>query len=92
MYDKSKSCEIIVFLTGFTTEGSSLTTVTDKRTMQENCFFSFKLPSTFCVNKDIHRPVHSTHRRKIRFIEGNAKCHHLKKLPVNGLCGRCLSA
>ncbi len=29
-------------------------------------------------------------RRKIRFIEGNAKCH-LKDKPVKGLCGRCLS-
>jgi hypothetical protein len=81
MYDKSKSCEIIVFLTGFTTEGSSLATVTDKRTMQENCFFSFKLESTFCVNKDIHRQVHSALHRKTRFIEGNAKSHDLKKLP-----------
>ncbi len=30
-------------------------------------------------------------RRKIRLIENNAKCRHLKKLPVKGLCGRCLS-
>jgi hypothetical protein len=30
-------------------------------------------------------------RRKIRLIEGDAKCLHLKNLPVNGLCGRCLS-
>jgi hypothetical protein len=28
-------------------------------------------------------------RRKIRLIEGNAKCRHLKNLPVKGLCGRC---
>jgi hypothetical protein len=30
-------------------------------------------------------------RRKIRLIEGNAKCRHLKKCPLKGLCGRCLS-
>ncbi len=30
-------------------------------------------------------------RRKIRLIEGNAKCRHLKKLTWKGLCGRCLS-
>ena len=29
--------------------------------------------------------------RKIRLIESNAKCCHLKKWPVKGLCGRCLS-
>jgi hypothetical protein len=29
--------------------------------------------------------------RKIRLIEGNAKCRHLKNLIVKGLCGRCLS-
>jgi hypothetical protein len=29
-------------------------------------------------------------RRKIRLIEGNAKCRHLKNWPVNGLCGRLL--
>jgi len=30
-------------------------------------------------------------RRKIRFIEGNAKCRLLKNLPVKGLCGRYCS-
>jgi hypothetical protein len=30
-------------------------------------------------------------RRKIRFIEGNAKCRHLKNWHVKRLCGRCLS-
>jgi hypothetical protein len=30
-------------------------------------------------------------RIKIRLIEGNAKCRHLKKLPVKGPCGKCLS-
>jgi hypothetical protein len=30
-------------------------------------------------------------RRKIRLIEGNAKCRHIKNLPVKGLCVRCLS-
>ncbi len=30
-------------------------------------------------------------RRKIRMIEGNAKCCNLKKWPVKELCGRCLS-
>ncbi len=30
-------------------------------------------------------------RRKIRLKECNAKCRHLKKLPVKGLCGRCLT-
>jgi hypothetical protein len=34
---------------------------------------------------------YSVLRGKIRFIEGNAKCRHLKKWPVKGLCGRCLS-
>jgi hypothetical protein len=29
--------------------------------------------------------------RKIRLIEGNAKCRHLKNLTVKVLCGRCLS-
>ncbi len=29
-------------------------------------------------------------RRKIILIESNAKCRHLKYLPVKGLCGRCL--
>jgi len=33
----------------------------------------------------------SLERRNIRLIEGNAKCRHLKKWPVKGLCGRCLS-
>jgi hypothetical protein len=32
----------------------------------------------------IHRKVH-LHQ------ESNAKCHYLKNLPVNGLCGMCLS-
>ncbi len=27
----------------------------------------------------------------INFIDTNAKCRHLKKLPVKGLCGSCLS-
>jgi hypothetical protein len=27
--------------------------------------------------------------RKIRLIEGNVKCPHLKNLPVKGICGRC---
>jgi hypothetical protein len=27
-------------------------------------------------------------RRKIRLIEGNAKCRYLKNLPVKGICGR----
>jgi hypothetical protein len=31
-----------------------------------------------------------TPRRKIRLIEINAKCRHLKKLFVKELCGRCL--
>jgi hypothetical protein len=30
-------------------------------------------------------------RRKIRSMEGNAKCIHLKNRPVKGLCGSCLS-
>jgi hypothetical protein len=30
------------------------------------------------------------YRRKIRLIEGNAKCRHLKKLTWKGLCGRFL--
>jgi hypothetical protein len=30
-------------------------------------------------------------RRKIRLIEFNAKCRHLKKLTLKWLCGRCLS-
>jgi hypothetical protein len=30
-------------------------------------------------------------RRKIKLIEGNAKCRHLKNGPGKGLCGRCLS-
>ncbi len=30
-------------------------------------------------------------RRKIRMIEGNAKCCYLKKWPVKELCGGCLS-
>ncbi len=29
-------------------------------------------------------------RRQIRLREVNAKCRHLKKLPVKGLSGRCL--
>jgi hypothetical protein len=29
--------------------------------------------------------------RRIRLIEGKAKCHHLKNLHITGLCGRCLS-
>jgi hypothetical protein len=29
--------------------------------------------------------------RKIRLIEGNAKCRHLKNIPAKGLCGRSLS-
>jgi hypothetical protein len=33
----------------------------------------------------------SLEHRKRRLIEGNAKCRHLKKWPVKGLCGRCLS-
>ncbi len=32
-----------------------------------------------------------SNRRKIRLIEGNAKCRHLKNWPVQGLCGRRLS-
>jgi hypothetical protein len=38
-------------------------------------------------------PVSVTHtysRRKIRLIEGNAKCRHLKNLPVSGLWDRFL--
>jgi len=27
----------------------------------------------------------------INYIDTNAKCRHLKNLPVTGLCGRCLS-
>ncbi len=30
-------------------------------------------------------------RRMIRLIKGDAKCRHLKRLPVKGLRGRCLS-
>ncbi len=33
----------------------------------------------------------SSSRRKIRLIEDNAKCRHLKNWSVQGLCGRCLS-
>ncbi len=29
------------------------------------------------------------HRRKIRLIEDNARCHHLQNWPTKGLCGRC---
>jgi hypothetical protein len=37
--------------------------------------------------------VMQVHRRKIkiRLIECNAKCRHLKNCPVKGLCCRCLS-
>ncbi len=37
-----------------------------------------------------HNPGFSFYGRKIRLIECNAKCHHLKNWPVKGLCGRCL--
>jgi hypothetical protein len=30
-------------------------------------------------------------RRKIRLLEVNANCRHLKNLSVKGLCGRCSS-
>jgi hypothetical protein len=52
----------------------------------------------FCSSSDgaherkIKYPADILSRRKIRIIEGNAKCCHLKKyLLVTGLCGRCLS-
>ncbi len=32
-----------------------------------------------------------TKRRKVRLIEGNSKCRHLKNWPVDVQCGRCLS-
>jgi hypothetical protein len=35
--------------------------------------------------------LQGSNRRKIRLIEGNAKCRHQKKLPMKGRCGRCLS-
>jgi hypothetical protein len=39
----------------------------------------------------LHSVLHLT-RRKIQLIEGNAKCHHLKKkLTFNGIYGRYLS-
>jgi hypothetical protein len=42
----------------------------------------------------VHQAVVEAHvalnRRKIRLIEGKAKCRHLKKRPAKGLCGRCL--
>ncbi len=39
----------------------------------------------------IVREPESFVRRKIRLIEGNAKCRHLKNWSVKILCGRCLS-
>jgi hypothetical protein len=45
----------------------------------------------FSITDDTAPHIYSTYRRKIRLIEGNAKCRHLKKLTVQGLCGRCLS-
>ncbi len=42
-------------------------------------------------NTDLNSALSHT-RRKIRHIEGNAKCRHLtKNWPVKGLCGRCFS-
>ncbi len=35
--------------------------------------------------------MHPLLRRKIKLIEVNAECRHLKNLPVKGLCGRFLS-
>ncbi len=46
-------------------------------------------------NKALRGNTTGTHntlqRRKIRLIESNAKCRHVRNLPVKGLCGRCLS-
>ncbi len=36
-------------------------------------------------------PCVGQNRRKIRLIEGNPKCRHLKKFTCKGTCGRCVS-
>jgi hypothetical protein len=48
-------------------------------------------PSAFELFSHLEEESNSHQRRKMRHIESNAKCRHLKKLPVKGLCGRCLS-
>jgi hypothetical protein len=40
---------------------------------------------------DVLTDLNSGHHRKIRLIEGNAKCCNQKNLTVKGLFGRCLS-
>jgi hypothetical protein len=36
----------------------------------------------------VNNAIEKADRRKIRLIEGSAKCAHLKNLPVKLLCGR----
>jgi hypothetical protein len=43
------------------------------------------------VQASSQQELNTLNRRKIRLIEGKAKCHHLKNLPITGLFGRCLS-
>ncbi len=52
---------------------------------------AFKLNTTPQLHIIVYIIVKSPHRRRIRLIEGNAKCRHLKKLTCKGTCGRCLS-
>jgi serine/threonine protein kinase len=45
-----------------------------------------------CINEQKQRIIYlQITRRRIRLIEGNTKCRHLKKFTCKGLCGRCLS-
>jgi hypothetical protein len=41
-----------------------------------------------CSLLELPHSKQTVHRRKIRLIEGNAKCRHLR--PVKGLCAICV--
>jgi hypothetical protein len=60
------------------------------RSWLERCVYKY----LYCMAQFNAGNMHGVlgfYRRKIRIIEGNAKCRHLKNWPVKGLCGRCLS-
>jgi hypothetical protein len=74
----------------------------NKKEFAMACFWSLVLSASWrtlwCTQMPFFRSdLHITHsplwpdRRKIRLIEGNAKCRHLKKFTCTPLCGRYLS-
>jgi hypothetical protein len=59
-------------------------------------FPTLQLPNKQELNCPSHRNTYHkylfhVHHRKIRLIEGNAKCRHLQKFTCKETCGRCLS-